>query len=394
LYQNGQYAEAAGKYEAALEQKPDDEYAKIRKQNCEEKIDEREKLFAKYKSEGEAFFQRGEYANAKVRFSDALIQKPEDQYIIDKINACDQRIAKEEVVAKRARSFAQYRDAGDALFNQGEYARAKNQYERAHSYKSDDSYVVNRIQECNDRLAARAAESSKQETVPADMVLIRGGSFMMGSNDFKNEQPVHQVEVVDFYLDKYEVTVERYAQFLQANPAQRAPDHWSKQLQHSNHPVVYVSWKDAITYCAWLSKLRGKRVRLPSEAEWEYAARGGLVGKKYPLGNEISHEQANYYGRAGKDQWDGPAPVGRFPANGFSLYDMAGNVWEWCSSLYKPYPYQRDDGRENLSASGSRVLHGGSWSINPNNLRCANRFTYPPLYRDNNVGFRCAQDVR
>ncbi len=234
-----------------------------------------------------------------------------------------------------------------------------------------------------------------QTEIAPEIVLIPGGSFMMGSNDgADDEKPAHQVYVDDFYLDKYEVTVARYARFLQANPSQRQPDNWNEQSQHINHPVVYVSWEDATAFCAWLSKQGVKRVRLPTEAEWEYAARGGLQDKTYPWGDEISHEQANYYGTTGKDRWNWTSPVGSFPANDYGLYDMAGNVWEWCSSLYKPYPYKREDGRENFSASEPRVLRGGSWVNNPQYVRCALRDNDGPANRVNGVGFRCAQDVR
>lgn len=234
-------------------------------------------------------------------------------------------------------------------------------------------------------------------SAPAGMVLIPAGTFMMGSNDYDDEKPPHQVSVEAFYMDKYEVTVAQYQKFLAANPSQTKPDNWNEQLQNSNRPVVYVSWHDAVAYCEWLSKQRGKRVRLPTEAEWEYAARGGLSGKKYPWGDEISSSQANYGNRWDSEWSKGPGKylreVGSYAKNGYGLYDMAGNVWEWCSSLYKSYPYNRADGRENMSASDARVLRGGSWFSIPTNCRCAYRVRPAPTFRDVNVGFRCAQDV-
>lgn len=244
---------------------------------------------------------------------------------------------------------------------------------------------------------------------PTDMVRIPAGSFMMGDNNssYDDEKPEHQVTVDAFYLDIYEVTVKKFKDFVEATryktDAEKNND--DKNWQHDangeiignegmNHPVVRVSWNDAQAYAKWAKK------RLPTEAEWEYAARGdftGVAGKskyEYPWGNEASHERANYSGKEGKDQWDRTSPVGVFPSNGVGLYDMAGNVWELCSSLYKPYPYKRDDGRENLTVSDQRVLRGGSWPDLPGDLRCAGRGRLSPTYRLDNFGFRCAQDAR
>jgi len=229
---------------------------------------------------------------------------------------------------------------------------------------------------------------------PPGMELIPAGSFMMGSDDGdSDEKPVHQVYVDAFYMDKSEVTVAQYQQFISAT-RRAISEQWAEQLQNPNRPVVYVSWNDAVAYAKWKGK------RLPTEAEWEYAARGGYTGVggkskyKFPWGNEESHDQANYSGTGGKDQWQDTSPVGSFPPNGFGLYDMAGNVWEWCSSLYQPYPYKSDDGRENATASGVRVLRGRAWSSNQSSGRCADRYGSGPSFRVDHVGFRCVQDVR
>ncbi|MGH7599019.1 MAG: SUMF1/EgtB/PvdO family nonheme iron enzyme [bacterium] len=208
-----------------------------------------------------------------------------------------------------------------------------------------------------------------EKEIAPEMVLIHGSSFMMGSNDGEDdEKQVHQVYVDDFYLDKYEVTVAQYAQFLQANPSQTKPDNWNEQLQHSNRPVVYVSWEEATAFCEWLSKQRGKRVRLPTEAEWEYAARGGLQGKKYLWGDEISAAKANYDVDGSRQAGWGNAKrylkdVDSFSPNGFGLYNMAGNVWEWCadrygSDYYKASPSRNPKGPDSGTV---RVLRGGSW---------------------------------
>ncbi len=163
-----------------------------------------------------------------------------------------------------------------------------------------------------------------------------------------------------------------------------------------DHPIVNVTWEDAKTYCEWAGG------RLPTEAEWEYAARGGQQGLKYPWGNEVSHEQANYGAdkccsglAAGRDQWEYTSPVGSFPESEFGLYDMAGNVSEWLADwydedYYKNAPIVDPQG----PASGElRVLRGGSWVNNPEVLRTSNRFRDQPDLRVSNVGFRCAREV-
>lgn len=212
--------------------------------------------------------------------------------------------------------------------------------------------------------ASTAMSQRDTRAAPAGMALIPSGTFLMGSNDGESdEKPVHHVFVDAFYLDKYEVTVAQYQQFLNANPQRTSPENWGEQLRNPNHPVVYVSWEDANAYARWAGK------RLPTEAEWEYAARGGNTGlggkpiHKYPWGNDPSQDQANYTGTAGRDQWSGTSPVGSFPPNGYGLYDMAGNVWEWCADWYDENYYKGSPERnpKGPSQGNLRVLRGGSW---------------------------------
>lgn len=231
---------------------------------------------------------------------------------------------------------------------------------------------------------------------PEGMVLIPAGSFLMGSEDGENdEKPVHEVYVDAFYLDQYEVTVAQYQSYLRAT-GRPNPGNWDEQLQNLNHPVVYVSWEDATNYAKWVGK------RLPTEAEWEYAARGGNTGLagnpkyQYPWGNVASQDHANYSGVAGKDKWQRTSPVGSFPPNGFGLYDMAGNVWEWCSDRYAEDYYSKSP-KQNPKGPVTgdyRVLRGGSWYVYPQYVRCADRVWDYPSDRDDLVGFRCAQDAR
>jgi len=217
----------------------------------------------------------------------------------------------------------------------------------------------------------------------AEMILIPAGKFRMGDNELGALSPAHTVYLDAFYMDKYEVTIGQYKEFKFATGPRVLPG-WMGGYS-DKHPVRQVSWHDAQAYCKWAGK------RLPTEAEWEKAARGGLVGKKYPWGDKLSHDNANYMGRGGRDQWDYDiAPVGTFPANDYGLYDMAGNVWEWCFDAFE-YDYYMT-GKRNI-----RVVRGGSCNDGEYDLRCAYRNGYPATDLLYHVGFRCcisAEDWR
>ena len=251
----------------------------------------------------------------------------------------------------------------------------------------------------------------------AGMVLIPAGEFQMGSN-FAYEKPVHTVYVDAFYMDVYEVTNAQFKAFVDANPQWRKSQisrdlhngnyllHWSGDSYPSgqgNHPVVCVSWYAAMAYAQWVGK------RLPTEAEWEYAARGGLAGKKYPWGDTITLADANYseYDE-NRNRIGGigdTTPVGQYAANGYGLYDMAGNVWEWCLDAYEKHFYARSP-RQNPFAGQmtlrevsanyrnvktSRVLRGGGWGYTARNLRVADRGSFTPAGTYSYLGFRCAR---
>ena len=245
-----------------------------------------------------------------------------------------------------------------------------------------------------------------------DMVLIPAGDFQMGSNiGDPDEKPVHTVYVDAFYMDIHEVTNAQYRLFVDANPQWgkvRIPTdyHDGEYLKHWNgnnyptgkedRPVVYVSWYGAMAYAQWARK------RLPTEAEWEKAARGGLVGRKYPWGNSIGPSQANYGSHVGDT-----TTVGSHPPNKYGLYDMAGNVWEWCLDAYEGDFYKNSPSRNPIAGEGVirhitnnftnvktlRVLRGGSWNNNPRYLRVANRGRGDPAFSGNDDGFRCARAV-
>jgi formylglycine-generating enzyme required for sulfatase activity len=239
----------------------------------------------------------------------------------------------------------------------------------------------------------------RRQPIEPEMVLIPAGEFLMGSDPSvdkdarDNEQPQHTLYLPDYYLAKTPVTNAQYAAFVQATTYHRQPEGWEAGKPPSgkeDHPVVNVSWHDAVAYCNWLAKVTGRPYRLPSEAEWEKGARG-TDGRIYPWGNEWDAKRCN---TVESDKW-GTTPVGAYPqgASPYGLLDMAGNVWEWTRSVFKSYPYDPDDGREDLEAEGARVLRGGSWRLNPDRARCVGRTGYSPLHSDYYLGFRLVSPV-
>lgn len=240
-----------------------------------------------------------------------------------------------------------------------------------------------------------------------EMILIPAGEFLMGSDPKrdeyaqKNEQPQHNLYLPDYYLAKTPVTNAQYAAFVQAS-SHRAPsveDEWAETYNwrgqipptgKEHHPVVLVSWDDAVAYCRWLAEATGKPYRLPSEAEWEKGARG-QDGRIYPWGNHYDAKRCNCVEAEKK----GTTSVDAYPTgvSPYGLMDMAGNVWEWCSTIWqeKAYPFQIDaewverylNRREVL-----RVLRGGAFSSDIFSVCCATRYGLEPHYRDFGIGFR------
>ena len=304
--------------------------------------------------------------------------------------------------------------------------------------------------------------------VPDDMVYIPDGEFEMGDSFDEgqdSELPVHTVTVDSFYMGKYETTNEQYCNYLnsaksrglitvtsgvvyQAGSGTSYPycdthsADGSSQIDYSggvfsvrtksgrdmsNDAMVQVSWYGAVAYCNWRSQLEGKELcynlstwncdfskkayRLATEAEWEYAARGGLSGRRFPCGDTIAHNQANYYSsdtysydvsptRGHHPTWnDGvypyTSPVGSFAANGYGLYDMAGNAWEWCNDCWDSdyYDYSPTDNPTGPAGGSSRVLRGGGWYYGASLCRVAFRLNSGPDSRYNGYGFRIVLDL-
>jgi sulfatase modifying factor 1 len=231
-------------------------------------------------------------------------------------------------------------------------------------------------------------DMKREELVPA-LVPVSAGWFLMGcAVGQDNEQPVHRVWVDEFSLAACQVTNSEYARFLRDTRSSPPPFWNDSKFNHPEQPVVGVSWHEAVRYCEWLSSRTGQHFRLPTEAEWEYAARGGRDGALFPWGNEPPELLPGY-----NDRWKtGPEPVGDGEANGFGLYNMCDNVHEWCSDwfaadYYAASPERNPRGPE---IGKRRVSRGGSWRHHIKMSRCAARSSIPPEFQYADYGFRVA----
>jgi formylglycine-generating enzyme required for sulfatase activity len=230
------------------------------------------------------------------------------------------------------------------------------------------------------------------------MVVIPEGSFFMGSKESEpgsqdNERPRHRVNVRSFAIGKYPVSFDEWHAFVIAGGTDYDPD--DRGWGGGQQPVIHVSWEDAKQYTAWLSSETGEDYRLPSEAEWEYAARAfplpeGLKTTAYAFGDTITKEQANFGNNV-----DRTTEVGSYPANAWGLHDMHGNVWEWVEdSWHDNYEGAPADGSVWIEGKDSaRVVRGGSWYSRPGSLRSAFRNWNPPGIRGNSIGFRLARTL-
>ena len=225
-----------------------------------------------------------------------------------------------------------------------------------------------------------------------DLVLIPGGSFLMGENEKDKfsgdtERPRHPVEVAAFRIGRAPVTLAEY-RFFSPSHESNLPDAW---------PASKISWEEASAYCQLLGKEIGGAYRLPSEAEWEYAARAGTQ-TPYPWGEDIDTGLANYYyNEQGNKIGPGQrTPPGIYPANDFGLFDMLGNVCEWVQDGWHPnYDGAPADGSvwERNEAASLRVIRGGAWDYLPRLLRCSWRDAFPQAKRRDNLGFRIASSL-
>jgi len=229
-----------------------------------------------------------------------------------------------------------------------------------------------------------------------ELVVIPAGRFEMGDlqgNGDPDEAPVREVTLArPFALGRYEVTFEEYDHFARATGNPLLDD---SGFGRGRHPVVNATWPDALAYVLWLSEQSGERYRLPSEAEWEYAARAG-TRTGFWWGDEPQPGRANCSGCG--TEWDGDrtAPVGSLPANPFGLHEVLGNLWEWTADCFHDsYQGVPSDGRAHVYRHcGQKVVRGGSWVVPPRELRAANRWRIYPVAPSDEIGFRVVRELR
>jgi formylglycine-generating enzyme len=249
-------------------------------------------------------------------------------------------------------------------------------------------------------------------TPSGDMRLISAGHFLMGANGWGEfEAPVHEVYLDDFYMDETPVTNQQFANFIEETKYTTTAETkgFAQGYEHSelkritglswrsyftsereNHPVVLVSWYDANEFAKWAGK------RLPTEAEWEKAARGGLHQKTYSWGDDEPSASSCNFAKETKD-FPPTTAVKNFRANDYGLYDMAGNVWNWCSDWFDENYYSQQASNNNPTGAATgitKVRRGASFNIMQTfRLRCANRGAYRPEHYAINIGFRCVKDI-
>ena len=231
----------------------------------------------------------------------------------------------------------------------------------------------------DDRTSPLAARPQSSAGISIEgMVRISGGTFMMGSDSSEaksGERPMHQVTVASFYMGKYEVTQGQWKSVMGGNPS---------HFKGDDLPVEMVSWNDVQGFIQKLNQMTGLRYRLPTEAEWEYACRAGTTGDRYGELSSIAW--------ADRPLGQGTYPVGGKQPNALGLYDMLGNVWEWCQDWYGAYSAGAQNNPTGAASGSSRVNRGGSWLGDAGSARASFRSGGGPSDRYNHLGFRLARD--
>ncbi len=326
--------------------------------------------YQEHRQAGDRLFEEKQFEAALAAYELALAEKPNDSHVSDRIKECEHAIEEAKAAEREAR-YAKTKAEGDRLFKQGKPEAARAKYQAAIKLKPDDPYLERQIDNCT------------------SMAFIPGGAFLMGAKESVDER-LHMVVLDAFYIDKHEVTVKEYQEFLEETGSARPPQ-WQRQLQNPEHPVVFVTWADANAFAEWQGK------RLPTEAEWEYAARGGLENKIYPWGNEPPESKSEFDERFSLDRRGKLRPVGKYAANGYGLYDMADNAWEWCADWFQVDYYQTspDQNPQGPESGSRRVVRGiaASEAFAAYNFRCHARFAEVPTERTPFIGFRCVMDV-
>jgi len=249
-----------------------------------------------------------------------------------------------------------------------------------------------------------------------EMVFVKGGTFTMGSNEYDDEKPTHEVSLSDFYMGKYEVKVSEFEQFISETNYKTDADKSGESYVYENgswitkkgvnwkcdvagnlrpqsdykHPVIHVSWNDANEYCTWLSQKTGKKYSLPTEAQWEYAAGGGASNRTKWAGTNNENDLGNFAWYSSNSNSTTHEVGTTQKANSLGIYDMSGNVWEWCLDWYDKNYYNNSTAKDpvNVKKSDYRVLRGGSWVSYSYDCRVALRGGSGPSSGDDDSGFR------
>jgi formylglycine-generating enzyme required for sulfatase activity len=234
-----------------------------------------------------------------------------------------------------------------------------------------------------------AGSETRALALEPSLIPIQAAWFLMGSNSGQDcERPIHRVWVDAFHLAATQVTNEEYARFLMATGSAPPPFWQDANFNHPRQPVAGVSWHEAARYCEWLRSHTVRTYRLPTEAEWEHAARGGLEQKNFPWGDAPPQSLPDYATR-----WQsGPEPVARYAPNAFGLYDICDNVHEWCSEWYDPnyYAISPDRNPQGPEPTKRKSSRGGSWRHHLKVARCSARSSIPPEFQYADYGFRVA----
>ncbi len=246
-------------------------------------------------------------------------------------------------------------------------------------------------------IAISVLTSSYAQVTEPQMIFVKGGAFKMGSKkgDY-DEKPVHQVVLSNYYIGKFEITVKQYREFCNATGKKMPPmpteewyeehDQAEKWVWKDNNPIAKINWHNATAYCKWLSKETGKNYSLPTEAQWEYAAKGGNKSKNNLYSGSDNINEVAWYDETTYEK--GTRPVGRLKPNEIGIYDMSGNVWEWCKDNYARYKSGTQKNPKGPEKTNFRVIRGGSWYYVGEMTKVTTRDGPYPHYSNFNYGFR------
>jgi formylglycine-generating enzyme len=343
-----------------------------------------------FREDEEADWQAAQQANTRQAYSNFYRQYPHGQY-------ADEALAQLESVEEK--------EIWEQVPKNREAALLRFMRENPTSpYLADAQRLIDQLQANVKPAPTPIAPAKPFILVPDHMVLVKGGTFQMGSNEHDREKPVHPVTLNDFLIAKHQLTFDEYTAFCKATGQKEPSDEgWGR----GQRPVINVNWFDAVNYCNWRSQQEGLKevyqvnkeqvspnwqangYRLPTEAEWEYAARGGQQSQsfEYAGSNNVDEVAWHRYNSGNKTQ-----PVGQKKPNELGLYDLSGNVWEWCWDWYGDYPTNITSDPKGPADTGSvRVFRGGSWNFEPIVARVAYRSYSVPDYLFNRLGFRLAR---